>query len=186
MASITVTEDFISGGVDFTGSFNTSSLDDDRIRIIFGYENTSNFYVVLGCKFNDSTNDNRQNMDHWRLTKVRSTTGIKTSDMSDAISYYDTSVDGQTDVLWKDYQNRGWISHKEYCWMVKYRPSEESVRVWLGEIDEYGECRHGIFDTGIIKVEGAPTEGKLGVFVSSQPRTYWYDMFIDKNEHIIA
>jgi len=115
-----------------------------------------------------------------------STTGIETSEMSEAISYQDTSVDGQTEVLWKDDQNRGWFSHKEYRWVVKYRPFEELASVWIGDLYEDGSCCRDIFDTGLIKIEGAANEAKLGVFVSSQPRTFWYDMFIDKNDGIIS
>merc|ERR1712136_506569 len=89
--------------------------------------------------------------------------GIETSEMSEAISYQDTSVDGQTEVLWKDNQNRGWLSHKEYHWLVKYRPSEELASVWIGDLYADGSCCRDIFDTGLIKIEGAANEAKLGV-----------------------
>ena len=86
-------------GVNYNGTFVTHSTDDDWIGIIFGYESSSNFYLMHGTKFNVS-NDYHKGQ-QFKITKVNSDTGVNGPDMKNAL-YNSTSVPGQTEILWKD------------------------------------------------------------------------------------
>merc|ERR1712062_716359 len=109
-------------------------------------------------------------MDHWRITKVESGTGSASNDMYEAISYYDYSIPNQTEVLWRDDESRGWHSNKEYHWELEHRPLQGVIKVKM--FDDGGL----IFDTGIVETSPSANKGKLGVFVTGQPSTYWYNM----------
>ena len=96
--------------------------------------------------------------------------------MSEAISYHDFSIEDQTEVLWKDDMNRGWISNKEYHWELQYRPLEGLIKVRMFEEEKL------LFDTGIVQTSTSSKKGKLGAFVNSQPYTYWYNMYYENND----
>ena len=82
-------------GVDFNGTMKVASnSDSDWIGVTFGYQNSNEFLVLLAP---GSKSPNRK--DHWRLTKVSSISGVKNKDMSNAITYSEVSVEGQTKVL---------------------------------------------------------------------------------------
>merc|ERR1712226_941500 len=106
-------------GVNFNGTMKVSkSSDSDWIGVIFGYQDSSNFFVVLA----PGANSPRRN-DHWRVTKVMSKTGDTSLAMADAITYSEISVPDQTEVLWIDSaDNNGWKFDVEYFWQIQYRP----------------------------------------------------------------
>ena len=170
LPAIGIGSEFV-GGVNYNGSFNSTEIgDDDFIGITFGYEDSSNFFVLFGAKFNTSNNwwTNQQ----FKITKVASTTGLNGPAMRQAIAS-STSVPGQTEILWKDDENRGWQPNKKYNWKLQHRPASGSLKLELFEESTL------LFDTGKLMTNGTTNEGKLGVFTSTQPKTFWYDMFYE-------
>ena len=157
-------------GVNFNGTFNTSSeIDDDYIGFVFGFQDPSYFYVVYASKFNASNNfmTNYQ----FRITQVNSITGLNGPDMRLAILNETSSIPNQTEILWQDKVDRGWLPNKEYTWNLKIRPLNGQLRL------ELFEDSVPLFDTGILNSN--ITQGRLGVFSLSQPETFWYDMWYE-------
>ena len=168
--SIGIGSEFVLG-VNFNGTFNTSSVDDDFIGFIFGFQDPSHFYIVYGAKFNTSNEYHTQYQ--FRITKVNSISGRNGVDMYDAIFNPTSSVPNQTEILWKDTEDRGWLQNKEYTWNLKFRPLNGQLRLALYEDSEI------LFDTGILTNNFENDYGKLGVFTRSQPETFWYDMWYE-------
>ena len=157
-------------GVNFNGTFNTSSeIDDDYIGFIFGFQDPTYFYVVYASKFNASNGYYTQYQ--FRITKVNSISGLNGPDMRDAILNATSSVPNQTEIIWKDMVDRGWLPNKEYTWNLKIRPLNGELKLELYEDSVL------LFDTGVLKSN--ITQGRLGVFSHSQPETFWYNMMYE-------
>ena len=159
-------------GVNFNGTFNTSSeIDDDYIGFIFGFQDPTYFYVVYASKFNASNGYYTQYQ--FRITKVHSIYGLNGPYMINAIFHPTSSIPNQTEILWKDTENRGWLRNKEYTWNLKFRPLNGQLRLALYEDSEI------LFDTGILTNNVENEYGKLGIFTRSQDETFWYDMWYE-------
>ena len=159
-------------GVNFNGTFKTIDTgDDDMIGFVFGFEDPSHFYVVYAAKFN-ATNGHHMDPGRFRITRVNSVTGVNSPEMKNAIFSKD-SVPNQTEVLWKDSEDRGWLPNKEYTWVVKFRPLSGSLQLEIFEESE------PLFNTGVISINITTVPARLGVFTYSQPNTMWYDMWYE-------
>ena len=160
-------------GVDFNGSMRVDdNFDDDWIGFAFGFEDISHFFVVLSP---GSRNPKRK--DHWRVTKVESLTGDSNKEMSDAITYFEESINGQTQVLWRDTEeNNGWSHEKNYVWKLQYRPLQGKLRVQIFSDNE------PIIDTSVITFTETQKYGQFGVFARSQPSVNWFDMSYECND----
>merc|ERR1711894_185298 len=84
-----------------------------------------------------------------------------------------TSVPGQTELLWKDDENRGWLPNKEYAWNLKFRPLSGDIKLELYEESTL------MFDTGLITTSVSFISGRLGIYTYSQPLTSWYNMMYE-------
>jgi len=170
-AAIGIGSEFVMG-VNFNGTFNTTNGDDDYIGFVFGFEDPSHFYVIYAANFNSS---NGFNIDHqFRITKVNSISGLNGPYMLDAIIAINT-VQNQTEVLWKDTVDRGWLPNKEYTWNLRFRPLTGQIQFELFEDSQF------LFDTGVLSSSNITSNasGALGVFSHSQPETSWYDMWYE-------
>ena len=154
-------------GVNYIGKFNSTNADDDSIGIIFGYENSKNFFVLYANQYNVSNGYYKDQQ--FKIVKVSSSTGLNGPEMRFAIGNA-ASVPDQTQVLWKDNAHRGWIVKKVYTWRLKFRPSLKTLKL------EFFEDSSLLFDTGLVDIPDITAGGKLGVFTHSQPNTFWYDM----------
>jgi len=163
-------------GVNYNGTFNTTNTDDDWIGIIFGYENSSSFYVMHGAKFNVSNGYYKNQQ--FKITKVHSDTGVNGPDMKNAMNNA-TSVPGQTSILWHDDANRGWLTNKEYTWNLKFRPLTGEIQMKLYEDSTL------LFDTNKLTTENISKAGRLGVYTDSQAYSYWYDMTYECDDSAI-
>ena len=115
--------------------------------------------------------------DHWRVTKVESATGDSSKEMADAITYFEESVSGQTEVLWRDIaENNGWIHETNYLWKLQYRPIQGKLRVQI-----FAE-NNLIIETNVVTFSETPNYGQFGAFVRSQPSVNWFDMSYECND----
>ena len=162
-------------GVDFNGTMKvTKNFDSDWVGVTFGYQDSSNFFVVLAPGLNSP---NRK--DHWRVTKVASKTGDTNSEMTNAITNSQDSVPDQTEVLWKDsVDDNGWQFDVEYFWQLQYRPMQGYAIVQVYEDTK----QQLLFDSKKISIEPIHNDRKFGVFVRSQPHVSWYDMTYECND----
>ena len=78
------------------------------------------------------------------------------------------SVEGQTEVLWKDPGNHGWKSKVPYRFFLEHRPMIGSIRlkVFEGSVE--------LFDTTI--TDHGLAGGRVGVFCYSQQEEIWSSM----------
>jgi hypothetical protein len=169
LPAIGIGSEFVMG-VNFNGTFNTTSSDDDNIGFIFGFEDPSHFYVIYAAKFNSS---NGFNINHqFRITKVDSISGVNGTAMWNAI-FATTNIPNQTEILWKDSVDRGWLPNKEYTWNLRFRPLIGQIQFELFEDSQL------LFDTGVLSSSNITSvaSGALGVFSYSQAETSWYDMW---------
>ena len=79
------------------------------------------------------------------------------------------SVEGQTEILWKDPSNQGWRTQVPYRFFLEHRPINGSIRlkIYEGSVE--------LFDTGIITDHGL-SGGRVGVFCYSQEQEIWSSM----------
>ncbi|KAG7278312.1 hypothetical protein CRUP_029917 [Coryphaenoides rupestris] len=96
-------------GVDFEGTFHVNTaIDDDYAGFIFGYQDSSSFYVA-----------------------VKSKTGpgeyLRNS------LWHTGHTDDQVRLLWKDPRNSGWKDKVSYRWYLQHRPQVGYIRVRLYE-----------------------------------------------------
>jgi len=158
-------------GVDFNGTMNVDkNADADWIGISFGYKDVKNFYVLLSPGIN-----NRRHKDHWRVTKVQSTTGDTNKDMANAITYSEMDVEGQTKILWRDTADeKGWKFDTKYLWQLQYRPVQGYFAVQIYEKTEDDITL--VIDTGDVMIEPSDEFEQFGIFARSQPSVSWFDM----------
>ena len=78
------------------------------------------------------------------------------------------SVEGQTEVLWKDPGNRGWKSKVPYRFFLEHRPIIGSIhlKIYEGSVE--------LFDTTI--TDHGLSGGRVGVFCYSQEKEIWSSM----------
>ncbi|KAK2115105.1 hypothetical protein P7K49_005731 [Saguinus oedipus] len=111
---------------------NRSQLtDDDSAGFIFGYQNSSSFYVVMWKQSRQTYgkpphSEQLQNLAFSsRLGEHLWNSPWHTGDTSDQIS-----------LLWKDSKNVGWKDKVSYCWFLQHRSQVGYIRA-----EKFGQCK---------------------------------------------
>ncbi|XP_029470337.1 cartilage oligomeric matrix protein [Rhinatrema bivittatum] len=167
-------------GVDFEGTFHVNTVtDDDYAGFIFGYQDSSSFYVVM-WKQTEQT--------YWQanpfravaepgiqLKAVKSTSGPGEQLRNSLWHTGDTS--SQVKLLWKDPRNVGWKDKTSYRWFLQHRPQVGYIRARFFDGPEV------VADTGVI-LDTTMRGGRLGVFCFSQENIIWANLKYRCNDTI--
>ncbi|XP_028314380.1 thrombospondin-4a [Gouania willdenowi] len=167
-------------GVDFEGTFHVNTVtDDDYVGFIFGYQDSSSFYVVM-WKQTEQT--------YWQAAPFRAVAepGIQLKAVKSRTGpgeymrnslWHTGNTSEQVRLLWKDPRNVGWKDKVSYRWYLQHRPQVGYIRA------RFYEGSKLVADTGVI-LDTSMRGGRLGVFCFSQENIIWSNLKYRCNDAI--
>ncbi|XP_077965765.1 uncharacterized protein LOC120331376 isoform X2 [Styela clava] len=156
-------------GVDFNGTlFVNDDYDDDFIGFIFGFQDSSRFYVAQWKQ-----GDQDVAKAGLQIKVVETVTG-PSKKLSDAL-WAGSSVEGQAKLIYIDPKNTGWSDKTSYRWELIHRPSVGYIKLRIYQGSSL------LTDSGVV-IDGTLKGGRLGVFCNSQQNIIWSDLMYRCNE----